>query len=253
MIIANLASHADHEQRLRVTVARIAPQVEQMNICLNGYDSAPDWLAAYPQAHTAIPDQDLGDAGRFLFEAKPGDDVFLLKDHIAYPSDYVVRTLGRRDSVVEYLFEDCVVGYHGTIYTRAGPIDLIRDLLRNGKLRLPRTGRTKIEHPADEALYLPRIVAELDTGTVLMRGDMMPDLALMMGGGVMADMRFARWCHDLCITQVALPRLPGWLPRQAVRNDPPFSRQIVEELHHFAFTVPSLGAYLGDPRDNMVS
>ena len=253
MIIANLASHADRGQQLRTTVATIAPQVEQLNICLNGHGRIPDWLAVYPQVHAVIPDEDLGDAGRFLFDAKPGDDVFLLKDHITYPADYVARTQARRDSVVAYLYEDCVVGYHGTIYTKAGPADLIRDLLKHGKMRIPRTGRTRIEHPAEEALYLPRIVAELDTGAVLMRGDTMPDLDLMIGAGAMADMRFARWCHDLCITQVALPRLADWLPRQTMRNDPPFSRQLVDELHRFAFTVPSLGTFIDDPRDNLGS
>ena len=94
MIRAHMATFPPRAVILMQTVTAILPQVDQLYICLNGYDSVPAVLATDPKIEALIPDRDLKDAGKFAFVPALDDMVFTIDDDILYPPDYVTQTLG---------------------------------------------------------------------------------------------------------------------------------------------------------------
>lgn len=248
MIIGNMATFPARKDRLSLAVRNIARQVDVLNLCLNEYTEVPDWIHAHPNVRAVIPQNDLKDLGKFMFEIDDQDDVFLLDDDLDYPDDYVQHSLQTRG---RYDLQDNVVGYHGTIYRHPNIGDRIRALLHSRTLAKPRPGQCKDLHAYHAKLERPRIVAQLGTGTVLARGSLIAPLSYMLGADRRADVRFARWCLEHGVAQVALPRMAGWIPN--AENDeasiwktytsklPP---DFVNEIDEFAFVIPSLGQYL---------
>lgn len=248
MITGNMATFPARKNTLERAVHNIAQQVNTLNLCLNEYTEVPAWLDAYANVHAIIPQNDLKDLGKFMFDVGDQDDVFLLDDDLDYPDDYVQKTLQYRD---RYGLQDHVVGYHGTIYRHPGIGDRIRTLLYRRTLAKPKPGQCKDLHAYHAKLERPRIVAQLGTGTVLTRGSLLAPLSYMLGADRRADVRFARWCLERGVAQVALPRMTGWIPN--AENDEAsiwktYTSQLppdfVNEIDEFAFTIPSLGQYL---------
>lgn len=93
MIRAHLATYPLRSGILMQTVETILPQVDLLCICLNIYKTIPDELRDLDKVQAVIPEQDLMDAGKFLFSARPDDIVFTIDDDILYPPGYVAETL----------------------------------------------------------------------------------------------------------------------------------------------------------------
>lgn len=251
MIIANMATFPARAPGLREAVARIVPQVDRLNLCLNDYDTPPKWLASIPSVDVRIPDRDLKDLGKFLFEVGREDDVFLVDDDIPYPQDYVQKSLDRRNTLPSSETDMAVFGYHGTIYQRRSAIRFAKDLVKGRNIFRPQIGRAKILHAYHQALGKARIVTQLGTGTVLAKGRHIPDLSYMLGGERRADVRFARWCFENGVSQVCLPRPEGWMP---IGGDDEISiyntytkglpAEMIAELRSYAFRVPRRGQFI---------
>lgn len=251
VIIANMATFPARIDGLRDAVARIAPQVDRLNLCLNEFEEIPDWIGSCSNVHAVIPDQDLKDLGKFLFSRSDEDDVFLVDDDLDYPVDYVEKTLLRRDQLVEQTGKIHAVGYHGTIYLRNSVSWFLKDLLKGDGFGTPQLGRARIVHAYHAGLPNARIVAQLGTGTVLARGSQLPNLSYMLGAERRADVRYAKWCFQQGIAQVALPRPPGWLPRSENDDSAIYTTytsklpsEFLDEISEFVFAVPRLGKYL---------
>ena len=248
MIIGNMATFPARKDTLESAVHNIARQVDMLNLCLNEYTEIPSWIDDHANVRAIIPQTDLKDLGKFMFEVDGQDDVFLVDDDLHYPADYVSQTLEIRE---RYNLEHCVVGYHGTIYRHPGVMDILRATIRNRTVSRPRLGQCKDLHAYNERLDRPRVVAQIGTGTVLAKGHMLPDLTFMIGADRRADVRFARWSFDRNTAQIALPRRAGWIPGTEDDSNSIWKtytsklpEEFVDEIKAFAFDVQSLGDYL---------
>ena len=245
MIVANVATFPGRVDTVEAAIRNIARQVDLVNLCLNEYASIPEWTKSIPNLNAVIPDADLKDLGKFLFKASPEDNVLLMDDDLAYPGDYARRSVELLESVRSHCRTDVVCGYHGTVYWR---FSLQQALLDIALLRLRKSGRVarwKTLHDYHRALSAPRIVAQLGTGTVVLKGRDLPDLSDMRGGERRADVRFARLCHERGRQLVALPRASGWIPHG--ENDDAsiyksytsrLPADLLEEIGSFAYRVP---------------
>ncbi len=248
MIVANMASFPARAATLEAAVTRLSEQVDQINLCLNEFDSVPDWVESFDNLHAIIPSEDYKDIGKFIFSHRPDDLVFLVDDDLPYPMDYVERSRVAFEALEARNGGRIVAGYHGTIYRRFSITRFLKDGLRGRGWRLDQAGRAKIMFPYYEGLGEARRVTQLGTGTVIARGAHVAPLEEMRDAARRADLRYAHWCSREAIPMVALPRETGWIGN--VENDeasifetytrdlPP---EFLEELEAFAFDVPLTG------------
>lgn len=87
MITAQIASIPEREDMLRNTVASLIPQVDKVNVMLNGYDSVP-YFCKDAKITTYEMDNSTGDAAKFL-EVYDDGYVLTCDDDIIYPPDWV--------------------------------------------------------------------------------------------------------------------------------------------------------------------
>jgi hypothetical protein len=112
-VMASLASMPVREPMLEKTVASILPQVDVLNVYLNGYSRTPTWLNG-KKIHV-VHSRDFGDLrdnGKFFFldALLPGYH-FTIDDDIVYPKDYVQKCVLK----IEQYRRQAIVGVHGVI------------------------------------------------------------------------------------------------------------------------------------------
>ncbi len=70
MITASIASIPEREPVLKQSLLTIAPQVDRLNICLNGYTRVPAFIAALPSAvEVVLGNNAKGCGAKFLWAA----------------------------------------------------------------------------------------------------------------------------------------------------------------------------------------
>lgn len=230
--------------QLENRVRALSKQVDFLNLCLNEYSKVPDWCATIPNLRAVIPLQDKKDIGKFIFGILEESDAFLFADDIHYPFDYVERTLFECARIERHVGRQVVVGYHGTIYTRASLLPINR-LGLIAQFLLRRSRRLIRYH---EARHVFTRVAQLGTGTVLLRGSQLPPLGFMDGSECRVDVRFGRWCHEKDIQMFTIPRPHAYLPNAEGQEDSIYATytrrqpcEFLAELRDFAAQVPGAG------------
>ncbi|MGY1410429.1 glycosyltransferase family 2 protein [Luteimonas sp. A611] len=190
-ITACMATYPPREDKLRIVVAALLPQVDTINIYLNGYDDVPAFLK-HSRINAVVGGPDLRDNGKFHFtQDVPDGFCFTVDDDIAYPPEYV-QSLIRK---IEFYERNVIVGLHGTIYAKP-----IRSFFR---------GRTLLHF--EEGLDTDIIVNQLGTGTVAFHTDLLrPELAWFETTG-MADVWLALETRRRRIPLVAIARQAHWL------------------------------------------
>ncbi len=112
-LIAGMASVGSRRELLRVSLESVLPQVDRVELVLNGYGEVPEWLM--DQKITVITDAEVGDHadnGKFLGIKNHMECIyFSVDDDILYPKDYVERLL---DAISHY-GGDAAVGVHGSL------------------------------------------------------------------------------------------------------------------------------------------
>lgn len=172
MIIANLATFPGRRDVLSGTLERILPQVDKVNICMNGYDEIPSFLSI-DKINAFIPSQDYRDVGKFVVnDFQDDDDIFYIDDDIIYPDDYVARLMSIRSS---YESLNPIVGLHGVIYPDA----------YDGSVG------SRVVFAFRKTLTAHRVVNQLGTGTVHCKGFQAASLEFMAGSERYVDVRFA--------------------------------------------------------------
>jgi hypothetical protein len=196
-VIANLATHPPRATGLEMVVMRLVPQVDVLNICLNEYDAVPLPLRQIPNVNAVIPDQDKKDTGKFMFECKPDDYIFLVDDDIIYPFDYTKQMIAK---IEKYPDLEMAIGVHGIIYSD----------YYDGRVPARRT----------QAFYdpvkAPTVVNQIGTGTALVRGRHLPDEVYMVSSAGFVDIRFARYAYENGIALVSVDRPNSWLTPMTV-------------------------------------
>ena len=110
--MVSIASIPDREESLRRVVASLLPQVDRLNVYLNGYGQVPPFLDQ-PKIFVARSEEhgDVGDAGKFFWLGIPVEYFLTCDDDIIYPSDYVRRTI----AAIERYGRRAVIGWHGSV------------------------------------------------------------------------------------------------------------------------------------------
>jgi len=108
--MVSLATIPSREAALRQVVERLLPQVDRLNVFLNGHADVPGFLR-HPRLTIARSQDhgDLGDAGKFFWCDSQAGYHLTCDDDIDYPPDYVACLV--RD--IEALGRRAVVSYHG--------------------------------------------------------------------------------------------------------------------------------------------
>jgi len=90
MIIAGMATLPERLNTLELVLDRLHPQVDVIELALNGHREIPKLLSKYPKVIPNLTTNEKGDANKFLNVGKYKDDYyFSTDDDILYPSDYV--------------------------------------------------------------------------------------------------------------------------------------------------------------------
>ena len=120
--IGAMASFPARLESLKVVLARVLPQLDELRLYLNDYDAVPDFLQA-PQMQAKVKvvlgkdaKGDLRDNGKFHDLPKESAYIFTLDDDLNYPEDYVAQMIHQ----IEMLGRACVVGVHGVIFPPGG-------------------------------------------------------------------------------------------------------------------------------------
>ncbi|MEQ6886312.1 hypothetical protein [Salicola sp. Rm-C-2C1-2] len=109
VISANIASVPSRQKKLDRTIESLYHQVDEINLCLNGYETDP--YAQDSKINGLISDNSLGDAGKFLFQAQNKGYYFSCDDDIIYPPTYVRDTIAKVDELG-------VVTYNGRTFRK---------------------------------------------------------------------------------------------------------------------------------------
>ncbi|WP_310620128.1 hypothetical protein [Flexibacterium corallicola] len=193
MIIANIATYPAREGNRRKALDSITPQVDTLNIALNGYSEVPQDLESLEKANFLFPEKDLKDVGKFAFDVQDNDDVFLCDDDIIYPENYTERLLSLNDEIA---IENVIIGLHGVTYS-----DYYDGVKRSGRL-------VRVFH---HSLESNERVNQLGTGTVYAKGKQLPSLEFMLGSSGYVDIRFARHAYTRNYPMICIKREANWL------------------------------------------
>jgi hypothetical protein len=112
-IYANMATIPSRIPILERAVACILPQVDQLNVYLNGFEEVP-WFLHHEKVNI-VRSQDhgnMGDAGKFYWADKVEGYYFTVDDDILYPPDYVEKL----KEALDKRGRKCAVGVHGEMY-----------------------------------------------------------------------------------------------------------------------------------------
>ncbi|CAN5716241.1 hypothetical protein BH11PSE8_BH11PSE8_30730 [soil metagenome] len=113
-VVAGMATVAGNELALRATVVSLLPQVDRLYLYLNGFTTAPRFVAENPKiTWTLDPDgKRYGDAGKFWGLPQAKDAIYITcDDDITYPPDFaasMIRELAALDG-------RAIVGVHGSL------------------------------------------------------------------------------------------------------------------------------------------
>lgn len=208
MIVGKMASYPARQNELVHSVNSVLPQVDKLVLCLNEYDSVPDWVQKESKIEAVIPQIDLKDVGKFLPFDDAATHIFFFDDDIIYPADYVSKTrtvLDQHDNVV--------VGYHGSYFVMPKFGITLEKLKRWIGLKIGRHGPDWYRVILDFTDHLAKEtqVEQLGTGVLAMKASSNPPLSYFEGSQMYVDVRFACWCFENGISMLCLPRESGWL------------------------------------------
>lgn len=192
MIVANMASFPAREEILPQMIEKLLPQVDCLNLCLNEFNDIPKELAKYEKLNAFIPNIDYKDVGKFVPEINKNDYVLLVDDDIVYPDNYVEVLY---ENYLKYAHLNAVIGSHGTIYPD----------VYNGN------SKARKVFNFTKALVRPRVVNQLGTGTVFLKGHQMPSLDYMNNSQKYVDVRFSRYLYEQGFPLVCIPRENAWM------------------------------------------
>lgn len=204
---ASIASHWVREASLHSAVYSLAPQVDRLNVYLNGYDSIPTFLLA-PYITVVRSDDphalgDIGDIGKFFWCNNLTTEFHITADDdIIYPPDYVDRLLAFRRS----MRPPVVVGVHG--------IRLKPDSLRPSNGAHGRGYYASREvWMATEDVKSPVSAHIIGTGTMLYKVSEIGPIVLAdtFLKPNMADVWFGILAQKIRIPIVVMPHNAGWL------------------------------------------
>jgi len=109
MIVAGLATIPEREDVLEKVLNSICPQVDLLELSLNGYKSVPYLIGKYENVVTTLSSNEMGDANKFLHVDKYTNHYyFSIDDDLIYPSNYVITFIEKIEK------HKCLITLHGS-------------------------------------------------------------------------------------------------------------------------------------------
>jgi glycosyltransferase involved in cell wall biosynthesis len=213
LIVANLASSLSRPDMLRETLKQIGPQVERINLVLNGQHEAPSWLAKSGNVRVLTSPKDLGPAGVFFPDVAADDFVFLIAEDIIYPTDYARRMLAVFNDIA---LDRKAIGIRGFLYP---------DFF---------DGAESLIYADDESLAEHQLVNQLSSDSILCRGADLPPMGSMENAGTLAGLRFAIHCFRKGIPSICIARKKNWLKQMQGEHNAPFTEEFVREAQEIS-------------------
>jgi len=193
-ITASVASIPSRTHCLEQVVAQILPQVDYLNVYLNGYERVPDFLD-HPRIQVAQSQKtdfgDRGDAGKFYWTSEVDGYHFTIDDDIFYPANYVDLLI----QCIERHQRKAVVGVHGATLTPP-----IKDYYRSRRI-----------HHFTQKLPQDTPVHVLGTGTVAYHTSTIRVDRLEFRHPNMADIWFALSGQHQQVPFICMTRDNKWL------------------------------------------
>lgn len=191
MIIANMATFPTRKDIVIKVIQSLHKQVDLLNLCLNEFTSIPKEYAKFSKLNPIIPNKDYKDVGKFIHPIVLDASYILVDDDIIYPPNYVAH--------LQYFYEkfknlNIVVGTHGVIYSD----------IYNGSFKARKVFSFR------QALDKVRVVNQLGTGTVFLKGYQLPSLSYMEGSQKYVDVRFSKYLYENNISLLCVPREANW-------------------------------------------
>jgi hypothetical protein len=99
-ITASLATIPSRTHILPATIRSLLPQVDRLNVYLNGFETPPEFLLREPKISVALSGSygDRGDAGKFFWASKTKGYYFACDDDLIYPEGYTAYMTRRLDA-----------------------------------------------------------------------------------------------------------------------------------------------------------
>jgi hypothetical protein len=212
-IICGVASIPSRRNCLKEVVGAITPQVNRINVYLNGYNDTPSFLD-HPKILVFRGDN-IGDIGKFFNIEHENGYYFTVDDDIKYPSDYVTRMI----SYIEKYNKRPIVGVHGAVLKLDGFTDYYKD--RN---------LVHFRNASD----IEKWVHILGTGTVAFHTSAITVKLKDFERPNMADVWFSLLAQTQKVPMLMIPRRLKWL------------EQIPESLKLDSIYHQSKGKFLGN-------
>lgn len=242
-IVANMATYPPREAGMLETVARLAPQVDRLNVVLNEYPAEIDALAAYPNVAQILPEADTKDTGKFYPDVSGADYVLTVDDDLLFPEDFVTRTL----ELFAPYGRGYVAAHHGSLYRRPR-FSLVPRKFREWKgYSEERIADYRRVYNFYSARRHPVVVDQLATNALIMHASDFPPFDFMKSSQKFVDVRLARWCFERGIVPFVLPKEKNWIRPVRyedtiydgfTRTNPP---EVSREIMTYAYRTPGRG------------
>ncbi len=231
---AHMASFPERQHVLPAALRSIAPQVDEIHLVLNEFRAIPGFLAEFSKVNPILASEDFKDVGKFVTRPADDDHVFFVDDDLCYGSGYCDWITRRAEAIG---LEANVFGLHASIYRRTDGAD--------SKSR-------KIFHyrkPLRQTVHVDQVA----TNSTFAIGKNVPPLDYMRGSQKFVDVRYARWCYENNLDQIALARPFGLASPLRHGGDTIYRtftvvspKHVLDEIRSFAGNSPLVGQRIGD-------
>ncbi len=196
-VVVNICSIPERVFSLEKTIKSLVHQVDKINIYLDGYVDAPQFLSSISKFCNITfsgKDSSLRDNGKFMnLEEDNNCYYFSVDDDIVYPPDYVAFMISK----IEQYDRKAVIGVHGIIL----PEEPDRYFSRQRKV-------LHFESAVDRDI----LVNVLGTGTVAFHSRLLQGMKLgFFEKTGMADVFISIFCKKNMIPMIAVSRPSHWL------------------------------------------
>eukprot|EP01121_Diplochlamys_sp_Union-15-3_P008092 TRINITY_DN211_c0_g3_i2.p1 TRINITY_DN211_c0_g3~~TRINITY_DN211_c0_g3_i2.p1 ORF type:complete len:604 (-),score=27.12 TRINITY_DN211_c0_g3_i2:101-1882(-) len=196
-VMLSMAAIPRRESVLTAVVSSLLPQVDQLNIFLNGFDKVPDFLRNSKITVVRSQDEgDLSDNGKFFFLSRLKKGYyFTADDDIIYPPNYVQNLILK----IEQYRRAAIIGVHGSRWNHTD-FSTFYDTKKRIVLHF------KYEVKQDTIVHL------LGTGTVAFHTDTVKHLRFsLFKTKSMADIWLAIYARKHYIPMISVTRERFWL------------------------------------------
>jgi hypothetical protein len=207
VITASMSTIAWREPGLACAVSSVLPQVDRLNVFLQGYNHVPDCLrdpkVSVVRDNEAPESAVLGASAKFHWLWHGLVDVgyhFTVDDDIIYPPDYVSRCVAK----IEQYGRRAVVGYHGILYKKR-----VQDYFRDRRC-------WTFRHKCDSG----RFVHTLGTGTASFHTSTLKLTRADFAQANSCDLYLGIACQKQRVPVVCLARKTGYLKPLPLSADP---------------------------------